>query len=49
MEDDFMIICLIGILGFFLGFMIGIASGEPNELENGCITYDHKIYCEASD
>lgn len=46
MDDDFLIALCIGMLGVFIGFMVGLACGNPSELENECIMHDHKIYCE---
>ena len=44
--DDYgptlLVLCMIGVI-----FMaIGMAAATPNELENGCIVYGNKIYCE---
>ena len=29
-----------------IGLLIGLYINEPNELENGCIVHNDKIYCE---
>lgn len=37
-----LLLCMIGVI--FMG--IGMAAATPTELENGCIVYGTKIYCE---
>lgn len=33
---------IVGVIGFRLGMMIN----ATNELENGCVVYNDKVYCE---
>ena len=46
MFDDFEACAAVALLAFFMGFMIGLAIGNPQELENGCLVENEKIYCE---
>lgn len=34
---------------FFLGMIFGGIIRSPDELENGCIVHNNKIYCEVED
>ena len=36
------LICLVVAC---LGLVIGVAIGEPSELDNGCIVYGSNVYC----
>ena len=43
-EESFITIgCLVC---FFIGMIFGGVLKSPDELENGCIVHDDKIYCE---
>lgn len=44
MED--LLIYMVLILGLVGMYLLGIVSALPNELENGCIIYNDKVYCE---
>ena len=43
MEDLYIGLLLIFA---FITFIMGLWLGNPNELENGCIIHNDKIYCE---
>ena len=40
------VLITVSCIGLFMMFILGIACGTPNELENGCIIYNDKVYCE---
>ena len=44
-EESF--ITIIGLVCLFAGLILGGILRNPNELENGCIVHNDKIYCEA--
>lgn len=48
MFDDNMsaIIALLGVIMFLIVMFIVSVMSQPNELDNGCIVYNDKIYCE---
>lgn len=43
-ENGFITIACLASL--FMGMIIGGVLSDPNELENGCIVHNDKIYCE---
>ena len=44
MED--LLVYIVLILGLAGIYFLGIVSALPNELENGCIVHNDKLYCE---
>lgn len=44
--DEFELVVACSLFAIFIGFMIGLAIGSPQELENGCLVENEKIYCE---
>ena len=44
--EDFDIVAGIAILVGAIMFLIGIGIAIPEELDNGCIVYESKVYCE---
>ena len=34
------------VIGLFWGLVIGVGIAKPQELENGCLVDEGKIYCE---
>lgn len=44
--EDFDIVAGIAILVGAVMFLIGVSIAIPKKLDNGCIVYDSKVYCE---
>ena len=44
---EFSTMFIIGAIIFWASFIIGLIAATPDELENGCIFHDNKIYCES--
>lgn len=45
MEND-LYIGIVLLVCFAFGVILGGVARTPNELENGCIVHNDKIYCE---
>lgn len=49
MDDlDILLILIVGLGCLVFGFFIGIIMGAPNELDNGCVVTNNKLYCEVN-
>ena len=44
--EDIGIMALIGMFFIAIGGILGSIVASPNELENGCIVHNDKVYCE---
>lgn len=48
--DDFFFPLIVGgVIGIFLGMVIGASGTQPTDLPNGCILYEDAIYCEVTE
>lgn len=43
---DYFVLYIVMLFAAFIIFACGAAYSLPNELENGCIVHNDKIYCE---